>query len=181
MICSSENRFFTSNLLVRWDWTPNRPATQNRGDVATGLVCIDPLGLAFGVTDLVASPYVMAAGGATTILGAVGGEESMSAGLFVVALGLNQAHDGVSGIATAFDGVERPSGFERVGGAVLGGHGAEIGEFIGKFTNLSSALKSFRRVMSHNANAQDIYDTVRTTTEAGQQDSTPCECNGVEL
>ena len=22
-------------LLVRWDWTPNRPATQNWGDVAT--------------------------------------------------------------------------------------------------------------------------------------------------
>ncbi|WP_313497430.1 hypothetical protein [Pseudoxanthomonas mexicana] len=36
MICSSENRFFTSNLLIRWDWTPNRPATQNRGDVDTG-------------------------------------------------------------------------------------------------------------------------------------------------
>ncbi len=33
MICSSLNRFFTSNLLVRGDWTPNRPATQNRGDV----------------------------------------------------------------------------------------------------------------------------------------------------
>ncbi|MCV4184552.1 patatin-like phospholipase family protein, partial [Pseudomonas aeruginosa] len=26
-------RFFTSNLLVRWDWTPIRRATQNRGDV----------------------------------------------------------------------------------------------------------------------------------------------------
>jgi hypothetical protein len=34
MICSSVNRFFTSNLLVRWDWTPNRCATQNRGGVA---------------------------------------------------------------------------------------------------------------------------------------------------
>jgi hypothetical protein len=33
MICSSVNRFFTSNLLVRWDWTPNHCATQNRGDV----------------------------------------------------------------------------------------------------------------------------------------------------
>ncbi len=33
MICSSEKRFFTSNLLVRWDWTPIRRATQNRGDV----------------------------------------------------------------------------------------------------------------------------------------------------
>jgi hypothetical protein len=34
MICSSEKRFFTSNLLVRWDWTPDRRATQKRGNVA---------------------------------------------------------------------------------------------------------------------------------------------------
>lgn len=32
MICSSVNRFFTSNLL-QGDWTPNRGATQKRGDV----------------------------------------------------------------------------------------------------------------------------------------------------
>lgn len=30
VICSSEKRFFTFNLLVRWHWTPNRSATQNR-------------------------------------------------------------------------------------------------------------------------------------------------------
>jgi hypothetical protein len=34
MICSSEKRFFTSNLRLVGDWTPNRRATQNRGDVA---------------------------------------------------------------------------------------------------------------------------------------------------
>lgn len=34
MICSSEKRFFTSNLLVVEDWTPNRHATQSRGDVS---------------------------------------------------------------------------------------------------------------------------------------------------
>ncbi|WP_033007200.1 hypothetical protein [Xanthomonas oryzae] len=34
MIYSSEKRFFTSNLLVIEDWTPNRRATQSRGDVA---------------------------------------------------------------------------------------------------------------------------------------------------
>src|SRR3546814_519502 len=33
MICSSVNRFFTSNLLQMGDWTPNLGATQNRGDV----------------------------------------------------------------------------------------------------------------------------------------------------
>jgi hypothetical protein len=33
MICSSVNRFFTSNLRLVGDWTPNRRATQNRGDV----------------------------------------------------------------------------------------------------------------------------------------------------
>jgi hypothetical protein len=33
MICSSVNRFFTSNLLRMGDWTPNQRATQNRGDV----------------------------------------------------------------------------------------------------------------------------------------------------
>jgi hypothetical protein len=31
MICSSLNRFFMSILLVRWDWTPDQPATQNPG------------------------------------------------------------------------------------------------------------------------------------------------------
>src|SRR5690606_17172680 len=35
MICSSEKRFFTSNLRLVGDWTPNRPATQRWGDVAT--------------------------------------------------------------------------------------------------------------------------------------------------
>lgn len=34
MICSSEKRFFTSNLLAGGDWTPDHCATQNRGDVA---------------------------------------------------------------------------------------------------------------------------------------------------
>lgn len=33
MICSSEKRFFTSNLLQVGNWTPNHRATQNRGDV----------------------------------------------------------------------------------------------------------------------------------------------------
>jgi hypothetical protein len=33
MICSSVKRFFTSNLRRLGDWTPNRRATQNRGDV----------------------------------------------------------------------------------------------------------------------------------------------------
>ncbi|QWN26702.1 hypothetical protein DGM93_22750 [Xanthomonas phaseoli pv. phaseoli] len=33
MICSSEKRFFTSNLLGVGNWTPNCGATQNRGDV----------------------------------------------------------------------------------------------------------------------------------------------------
>ncbi|SBV50871.1 transposase [Xanthomonas bromi] len=33
MICSSEKRFFTSNLLGIGNWTPNRCATQTRGDV----------------------------------------------------------------------------------------------------------------------------------------------------
>ncbi|QWN28130.1 hypothetical protein DGM85_05910 [Xanthomonas phaseoli pv. phaseoli] len=32
MICSSEKRFFTSNLLGVGNWTPNCGATQNRGD-----------------------------------------------------------------------------------------------------------------------------------------------------
>ena len=31
MICSSENRFFMSNLLLGGDWTSDRRATQNRG------------------------------------------------------------------------------------------------------------------------------------------------------
>ena len=33
MICSSVKRFFTSNLLESRNWTPDRRATQNRGDV----------------------------------------------------------------------------------------------------------------------------------------------------
>ncbi|QBH03570.1 hypothetical protein EYC57_09355 [Xanthomonas oryzae] len=36
MICSSEKRFFTSNLLGVGNWTPNRCATQTRGDVGGG-------------------------------------------------------------------------------------------------------------------------------------------------
>ena len=34
MICASEERFFTSSLLLVGDWTRNRAATQIRGDVA---------------------------------------------------------------------------------------------------------------------------------------------------
>jgi hypothetical protein len=37
MICSSVKRFFTSNLRRLGDWTPNRRATQNRGDVGCGV------------------------------------------------------------------------------------------------------------------------------------------------
>ncbi|QBG83041.1 hypothetical protein EYR27_02485 [Xanthomonas oryzae] len=35
MICSSEKRFFTSSLLGIGNWTPNRCATQTRGEVVT--------------------------------------------------------------------------------------------------------------------------------------------------
>lgn len=35
MICSSVKRFFTSNLLVVGDWTPDRGATQRWGDVGS--------------------------------------------------------------------------------------------------------------------------------------------------
>ncbi|AUI89196.1 hypothetical protein EBA01_01335 [Xanthomonas oryzae pv. oryzae] len=38
MICSSEKRFFTSNLLGIGNWTPNRCATQTRGDVGLTVV-----------------------------------------------------------------------------------------------------------------------------------------------
>ncbi|AVU02385.1 hypothetical protein EBA05_07880 [Xanthomonas oryzae pv. oryzae] len=38
MICSSEKRFFTSNLLGLGNWTPSRCATQTWGDVG---ICID--------------------------------------------------------------------------------------------------------------------------------------------
>jgi hypothetical protein len=34
MICTSLYRFFTSNLLIKWDWNSNRPAIQNRLDIA---------------------------------------------------------------------------------------------------------------------------------------------------
>ena len=37
MICSSEKRFFTSNLLGIGNWTPNEGATQTWGDVAEAL------------------------------------------------------------------------------------------------------------------------------------------------
>ncbi|OWB29319.1 hypothetical protein XocBAI20_11190 [Xanthomonas oryzae pv. oryzicola] len=37
MICSSEKRFFTSNLLGVGNWTPNGGATQTWGDVALKL------------------------------------------------------------------------------------------------------------------------------------------------
>ncbi|QBG89225.1 hypothetical protein EYC54_18080 [Xanthomonas oryzae] len=37
MICSSEKRFFTSNLLGIGNWTPNRCATQTRGDVGSSV------------------------------------------------------------------------------------------------------------------------------------------------
>ena len=45
MICSSVNRFFTSNLRLVGDWTPNRPATQNRGDVGAGNCSVTVSGL----------------------------------------------------------------------------------------------------------------------------------------
>ena len=38
MICSSEKRFFTSNLLGLGNWTPNNSATQTWGDVATSAI-----------------------------------------------------------------------------------------------------------------------------------------------
>ncbi|QBN80471.1 hypothetical protein EBA15_18100 [Xanthomonas oryzae pv. oryzae] len=40
MICSSEKRFFTSNLLGVGNWTTNQGATQNRG--TSGLLPAPP-------------------------------------------------------------------------------------------------------------------------------------------
>lgn len=44
MICSSEKRFFTSNLLALGNWTPDRCATQKRGRVELFDPAIDGLG-----------------------------------------------------------------------------------------------------------------------------------------
>ncbi|AUJ11473.1 hypothetical protein BVV20_02975 [Xanthomonas oryzae pv. oryzae] len=43
MICSSEKRFFTSNLLGIGNWTPSRCATQTWGDVAGYAKTITPI------------------------------------------------------------------------------------------------------------------------------------------
>jgi hypothetical protein len=45
MIYSSLKRFFTSNHLRLGDWTPNRRATQNRGDVGPSLMKPRKIGL----------------------------------------------------------------------------------------------------------------------------------------
>jgi peptidoglycan/LPS O-acetylase OafA/YrhL len=47
MICSSVKRFFTSNLRRLGDWTPNRRATQNRGDVGVPLNYLCMFGMCF--------------------------------------------------------------------------------------------------------------------------------------
>ncbi|GAB2577058.1 hypothetical protein GCM10027066_19660 [Dyella jejuensis] len=62
MICSSVNRFFTSNLRSLRDWTPNRCATQNRGDVEPALVSGTAPGRPSAGAALVAGPLVCAHG-----------------------------------------------------------------------------------------------------------------------
>ncbi|QBG95112.1 hypothetical protein EYC55_05885 [Xanthomonas oryzae] len=45
MICSSEKRFFTSNLLGVGNWTPNQGATQTWGDVAGSNIALNSSGV----------------------------------------------------------------------------------------------------------------------------------------
>jgi len=40
MICSSEKRFFASNLRRTWDWTPKQRAAQNWGSVVPILIVL---------------------------------------------------------------------------------------------------------------------------------------------
>ncbi|AUJ12006.1 hypothetical protein BVV20_06750 [Xanthomonas oryzae pv. oryzae] len=63
MICSSEKRFFTSNLLGLGNWTPSRCATQTWGDVDdeialfVGIFGAKPqLGAAWRIADQVDHP-----------------------------------------------------------------------------------------------------------------------------
>ncbi len=141
-----------------------------------GLCKVDYLGAAFGAADVALGATEFAGGVASAIIGASMEHEAATAGgLAGAVLGLATMHDGANGLATAFDGVQRPSAFEEAGGALLGAHGASIGRNMSNVLSFRGTLKGFRALSAQKATAQEAYDAAKGVKDAAAP-TDPCGC-----
>ncbi len=140
-------------------------------------LCVDYVGVAFGIADMGLGVGEVVGGGATAILGAaVGSEEISVGGLSAATLGLATTYDGAMSTASAIDGKDRPTGFEVVGGFLLGAHGANIGRTASKVLSFSGALRGIRAMSVKQATDQNVLDIMKGAKDASES-SDPCDCN----
>lgn len=136
---------------------------------------IDLVGAVLGVADAVEG-YGKITMALSTVIIAAGGEQSEVAlgALAVAADGYASVNDGINGVKTAFDGVERPTSYEQVGGFLLGAHGAEFGRLASKATTYSGAWRGLRATLRRNATDSDVLSTIKGAKQAAD-DSCTCE------
>ncbi len=124
----------------------------------------DLVSAAFGAADMLAGGQAAAGGAATFLIGAASDQGYLSAaGIFGMVGGAVAIHDGAASLATAFDRKSRPSAYSKIGGYMLGAHGAEFGEFASQFMTYSGALRGLRKLSARNASAQETMDAMQGT------------------
>lgn len=142
-----------------------------------GLCKTDYLGAVLGVADMVAGAGALAAGGADAIIASIAGSEDGGLiGLSVAALGLATFHDGANNLATAFDGKQRTPALEKVGGAVLGAHGAQIGRYASDFNSVTGLTKGIRNMLRGNAKLSDANEVAKGIKDNVTDPASPCDC-----
>jgi len=142
-----------------------------------GLCKTDYLGAVLGAVDMVAGASALATGGADAIIASLAGSEDGGlVGLSVAALGLATFHDGANNLATAFDGKQRTPALEKVGGAVLGGHGAQIGRYASDFNTVTGLTKGIRSVLRGNAKFSDANEVAKGIKDNVMDPTSPCDC-----
>lgn len=137
--------------------------------------CPDYVGLAFGAGDMVVGGINAAQGTVGMIMGAATGQPwAVGGSAAKTGWGLGQAYDGVGAMNTAMDGKERDSAFKVVGGALLGGPGAYVGEAVSRYGTLSGILKNGRKFLSREVGAEGVHELMKGLNDLLGKD--PCDC-----
>lgn len=145
---------------------------------ASDCSCTDYVGLAFGAGDVVSGGINTLVGTEAMLIGAASGQPELAIpGAAEAFLGMAEAHDGAMAMQTALDGVERPVAFERIGGAVLGSHGAQAGKFLSQVTSMSGMLRSFRKFAAKTMTDADTYGGMSGANGLVHDAMDPCSCD----
>ena len=137
--------------------------------------CIDYVGAAFGVADMVVGTVEAVEGTAGVLFGISTGQPYVVGGSAAAAgTGLATTYDGLAGIATAIDGKERSSAFHNVGDFLMGPLGSYAGDQASVAMTFKGKLRAYRQFIQRQATGSEALEVARNTADMSAK---PCKCD----